>query len=362
MPPSPDRPAGPLSGLRLVEFAAIGPAPFAVMLLADLGVEVLRIDRNGAEWPDVPVVSRGRATLTLDLKQPADAAHAADIAAAADILVEGFRPGVMERLGLGPDALFARNPRLVYGRMTGWGQDGPIAGKAGHDINYIGLTGMLAMIARPGEVPVAPQNLLGDYGGGGLYLALGILAALLERERSGRGQVVDAAIVDGAASMLAPIIGMANAGLVPRRPEEGMLAGNALFYRAYRCADGRHLAVGSLEPRFRQQLADIIGVDRTVLEDPGNRAAVEEIFASRSREQWMTVFAGADCCVTPVLDLDETAADPHIAARAIFVDGEGGLQPAPAPRFSRTPGAIQPDGEAADRLAAWGVRPKDSGE
>ncbi len=355
MTPESDRPAGPLAGVRLVEFAAIGPAPFGVMLLADLGADVLRIGRADAEWPDVPVVSRGRATLTLDLKNPLDSAFAGRIAGTADVLVEGFRPGVMERLGLGPDVLLERNTRLIYGRMTGWGQEGPIAGKAGHDINYIGLTGMLAMLARNGEPPVAPQNLLGDYGGGGLYLALGIIAALYERERSGKGQVVDAAIVDGAVSMLAPILGMARTGLVPRDPGQGMLAGNKLYYRTYRCADGRDFAVGPLEPRFRRQFAAIIGVDPEILDDEANAQQIERIFASRDRGEWAAVFAEADCCATPVLDMEEAPDHPHLMSRSVFLQGADGPQPAPAPRFSRTPGAIQPDGDGAERLRAWGI-------
>lgn len=352
--------AGPLRGLRLVEFAGIGPAPFAVMLLADLGVEVVRIVRADADWPDLPIVSRGRATLTLDLKAAPDVAYARKVAAAADILVEGFRPGVMERLGLGPDALTPLNPRLVYGRMTGWGQSGSLARKAGHDLNYIGLSGLLATVTRDGAVPAAPLNLLGDYGAGGLYLALGILSALYERERSGVGQVIDAAIVDGAASLLAPIMGMVATGLMPAGPAEGMLGGGYPFYRAYACADGRHLAVGALEPRFRAQVAAVIGVPQHVLEDSAEAARIEAIFATRSRDEWVAAFADADCCVSPILDLDEAAADPHLVARDIYVGTREARQPAPAPRFSRTPGAIQPDGDAAARLAAWGVEPPES--
>jgi alpha-methylacyl-CoA racemase len=214
---------------------------------------------------------------------------------------------------------------------------------------------MLAMLGRPGEPPVAPQNLLGDYGGGGLYLAFGILAALYERERSGRGQVIDGAIVDGAASMLAPIMGMVAAGLMPRNPAEGMLAGRALFYRTYACADGRHLAVGALEPRFRKRLAEILGVAPAMLEDPENERAVEALFAARTRDEWVSAFAGVDCCVTPVLDLGEAAAHPQLAARGTFVAPGGVTQPSPAPRFSRTPGAIQGDGDAAQRLRDWGI-------
>lgn len=355
MPARPDGAAGPLKGLRLVEFAGIGPAPFAVMLLADLGVEVIRIDRAGAEWPEVPIVSRGRAKMMLDLKHEEDAACARDLVAAADILVEGFRPGVMERLGLGPDEMMRRNPRLVYGRMTGWGQTGSLAQEAGHDINYIGLTGMLASLGRDGAPPVAPLNLLGDYGAGGLYLALGILAAVYERERSGTGQVIDAAIVDGAASLFAPILGMIAAGLLPRNPAEGMLAGGHSFYRTYACADGRFLAVGALEPRFRACVADVIGVEAGALGDLSQAARIEAVFASRTRDEWLSAFAGTDCCVSPVLDPGDAVAHPHLAERGVFVGEGAGIEPAPAPRFSRTPGAIQPDGDAVRRLEAWGV-------
>lgn len=352
--------AGPLKGLRLVEFAAIGPAPFAVMLLADLGVEVVRIDRSETDWPDVPIVSRGRATTTLDLKGEVGRAHARDIVAAADILVEGFRPGVMERLGLGPDELLNLNPRLIYARMTGWGQEGPRARHAGHDINYIGLTGMLASLARDGAPPIAPLNLLGDYGAGGLYLVVGILAALHERDRSECGQVVDAAIVDGAASMFAPILGMMAAGLMSQNPAEGLLGGRHSFYRTFACADGRHLAVGSLEPRFRAQLAATIGIEPGALEDPDEAEWIETIFVTRTRDEWMSVFADVDCCVTPVLDLAEASVDSHLAARGTYVEAGGRLQPAPAPRFSRTPGAIQPTTAAGRRLRDWGIEPQGS--
>ena len=342
--------SGPLKGLRIVEFAAIGPAPFGVMLLADLGAEVLRIERSGATWPDVPIVSRGRASITLDLKSADGRKAAARLAQAADVVVEGFRPGVMERLGLGPDALRETNPGLIYARMTGWGQDGPLAQAAGHDLNYIGLTGMLAAITPPGEAPTAPQNLLGDYGAGGAYLAIGILAALVERQRSGEGQVVDAAIVDGAVSMFAPIMGMMAAGLLPRDPAEGMLAGRAPCYRTYRCADGRFLAVGSLEPQFQAILAEALGIA-----DLSDGPALEALFAQRTRDEWVAHLDGKDCCVSPVLAGDEAGAHPHLVARGAFVSEGGIVQPAPAPRFSRTPGAVPPDRSAAALLAAWGV-------
>jgi alpha-methylacyl-CoA racemase len=332
------------------------------MLLADLGAEVLRIERVGAHWPDVPIVTRGRATMRLDLKAPEECETALEILAAADVAVEGFRPGAMERLGLGPVEALERNPRLIYARMTGWGQEGPLASSAGHDLNYVGLTGMLAILARKGEPPVAPQNLLGDYGGGSLYLVIGILAALLERERSGRGQVVDAAIVDGAVSMLAPIMGMVAAGLLPGDPAEGMLAGHAPAYRTYACADGRFIAVAPLEPAFRRQLTDRLGLAPDALDDPAQSQAVEALFASRTRDAWAGFFEGSDCCVTPVLDLAEAPRHPQLAGRASFVESEGLLQPSAAPRFSRTPGEVPRAGDPAALLQRWGVaagRPAD---
>ncbi len=344
-----DRP-GPLQGLRIVEFAGIGPAPFGVMLLADLGAEILRIERAGATWPDVPIVSRGRASITLDLKDHAGREAALRISRAADVVVEGFRPGVMERIGLGPETLCAENPRLIYARMTGWGQDGPLANAAGHDINYIGLTGMLAAIAAPGEAPVPAQNFLGDYGAGGTYLALGILAALFERQRSGQGQVIDAAIVDGSISMLAPLMGLMTAGLVPPDPAEGVLAGRASFYRTYACADGRFVAVGALEPQFQATLSDALGVS-----DLSDGAALAAVFATRTRDDWMALLDGKDCCVSPVLDGNEAQAHPHLRARDAFVTAGGIVQPAAAPRFSRTPGAVPAERSAAALLSAWGL-------
>ncbi len=341
---------GPLKDLRVVEFSGIGPAPFGIMLLADLGAEVLRIERSDAIWPDVPIVSRGRASLALDLKSDEGLATAIQIVEAADAIVEGFRPGVMERIGLGPDVLMARNPRLIYARMTGWGQSGPLARTAGHDINFVGLTGMLATIGEPGSPPVAPQNFLGDYGSGGTYLALGILAALYERQRSGLGQIVDAAIVDGSVSMLAPIMGMIAAGLLPVDPADGMLAGRAPQYRTYACADGRFLAVGALEPQFQSALAKALGID-----DVTKPGILEALLLTRTRDAWVETLAGTDCCVSPVLDLSEARAHPHLVDRKAFIRRDDLDQPAPAPRFSRTPGAV-PEGCNADSLlAGWGV-------
>jgi len=339
---------GPLSGVRIVEFAGIGPAPFAVMLLADMGASVVRIERAGSEWPDVPIVSRGRASLTLDLRVPTDLALAREAIKAADVLVEGFRPGVMERLGLGPETVAALNPGLVYGRMTGWGQTGPRSSTAGHDINYIAITGMLSGVGGR-----APLNLLGDYAGGGAYLAMGILAALFERGESGMGQVIDAAIVDGAASMMAPILGMIAAGVMASDPSHSILAGDAPYYRTYLCADGGLIAVGPLEPRFRRIMTDSLGLAPGAADINGE--ALERLFLLKSRAEWAALFDGTDACVSPVLDVAEAAQESHLKERATYVQGPHGLEPAPAPRFSRTPGAIAPLEDGRTRLRQWGV-------
>lgn len=346
---------GPLAGIRVVEFAGIGPGPYAVMLLADLGAEVLRISRSGSVWPDVPVVSRGRADLLLDLKSADDRARALDAIAAADIVVEGFRPGVMERLGLGPAEAQARNPGIIYARMTGWGQEGPLAPTGGHDINYIAITGALSLLSQKGAPPTAPLNLLGDYAGGSLFLMIGVLAALVERQRSGLGQVIDAAIVDGAASLTSGIIGMAAAGLLDPEPSRSMLAGDASFYRTYRCADGKDVAVGPLEAGFRKILAERLGVPLNDFDGDQDAASakIAAIFASQPRDHWAALFEGSDACLSPVLSMEEARSYPHIRDRAAYVEHDGVMQPAPAPRFSRTPGAIAPtrDGEAV--LKGW---------
>ena len=346
---------GPLAGVRIIEFASIGPAPFAVMLLADLGAEVVRVRRAGSEWPEIPIVTRGRSTLDLDLKSEGGRNDATSLAGAADILIEGYRPGVMERLGLGPDRLLQLNPRLIYGRMTGWGQRGPLSASAGHDLNFVGLAGMLEMLAPKSHPPRAPQNLLGDYAGGGLYLALGALAALHEREKSGRGQVIDAAIIDGCASLLAPILGMVAAEVLPHDPSQGMLAGDASYYRTYACSDGRFIAVAALEKRFRDELAKGLGVAVETFESASGATELEAIFASRPRDEWVELFASRDCCVTPVLELDEARFHPHNLARSNFVGTGESWQPAPAPRFSRTPVSLPSDVDALDRLQEWGI-------
>jgi len=353
---------GPLAGIRVVEFAGIGPGPYCGQLLADMGAEVLAIDRAGGAGPRNPVNDRGKARRTLDLRTDDGRQAALACLARADVLVEGFRPGVMERLGLGPDAVHAINPRLVYGRMTGWGQDGPLARSAGHDITYLALTGALAAIGPADRPPPPPLNLVGDFGGGALFLAFGIAAALVERERSGRGQVIDAAIVDGVASTMGLFAGLAAGGALSLDRERSLLGGAAPFYRTYACADGRYLAVGALEPRFLRELlerigaeADLLDVQGDVAEWPGWSERLAAIFATRTREEWAGLLEGSDACAAGVLALDEAAGHPHLAARGTYAERDGVLHPAPAPRFSRTPGAIT-DGEDADALLArWGV-------
>jgi alpha-methylacyl-CoA racemase len=362
---------GPLAGYRVLEFAGIGPGPFCAMLLGDLGAEVVRIDR-----PDGPpgggptdIIGRGRRSIGLDLKQPAQHAAALRLIASADALIEGFRPGVMERLGLGPAECLGRNPRLIYGRMTGWGQDGPLAQAAGHDINYIALTGALWAIGRPEERPVPPLNLVGDYGGGGMLLALGLLAALLSAQKTGQGQVVDAAMVDGAALLMAPIYAMLARGRWANARGANMLDGAAPWYDTYECADGRFLAVGPIEPQFFAVLCQRLGLDPARFHDrmdpaawPALRAELAAIFLGRPRDDWAALFDGTDACVAPVLDLAEAPTHPHNQARATFLHDHGVVQPAPAPRFSGTPAAPpkpapKRGADTAAVLADWGFTP-----
>ncbi|TGD93058.1 CaiB/BaiF CoA transferase family protein [Methylobacterium nonmethylotrophicum] len=341
---------GPLAGLRIVEFAGIGPGPFAAMLLADMGADVVRLDRPGGADPySKNVVARGRPSVTVDLKDPGDVAGTHALLERADALVEGFRPGVMERLGLGPDVVLARNPRLVYGRMTGWGQDGPLATTAGHDITYMAVTGALAAIG-PAERPVPPLNLVGDYGGGSLYLVAGLLAGLLSAGRTGRGQVVDAAICDGAASLMAMFSELSSQGRWSDRREANLLDGGAPWYRTYACRDGRHVAIGPLEPQFYALFRRLTGLDADPDFDrrddpavwPVLRRKLEALFLEKSRDEWCGLLEGTDACVAPVLTLGEAGDHPHLAARRTFVDIGGTVQPAPAPRFSATPSAIRP--------------------
>ncbi|WP_330460837.1 CaiB/BaiF CoA transferase family protein [Streptomyces sp. NBC_00820] len=342
---------GPLHGVRVVELAGIGPGPFAAMLLADLGADVVRVDRPGGPGlgidPAHDVTNRNKRSVIVDLKTPDGPARVLDLAERADILVEGYRPGVAERLGIGPEACHARNPRLVYGRMTGWGQDGPLAERAGHDVAYIAVTGALGMTGRPDEPPAFPANLLGDYAGGSLYLVVGVLAALHHARESGAGQVVDAAIVDGTAHLSAMIHGMLAAGAWQDRRGANLLDGGCPYYGTYETGDGLYMAVGALEPQFYAEFLRLLD-----LEDLASaqldwarwgelREALAARFKSRTRAEWTAVFEGSDACVAPVLSLREAPHHPHLAARGTFTDHGGITQPAPAPRFSATPTAVR---------------------
>jgi alpha-methylacyl-CoA racemase len=352
-PESTGRASGPLTGFRIVEFAGIGPGPFACMMLADMGADVVTLDRVGAKKNLKSVAGRGRKVVELDLKDKAAVAEVIELLGHADALIEGFRPGVMERLGLGPDVVLARNPRLVYGRMTGWGQEGPLAQAAGHDINYISVTGALAAIGTP-ERPVPPLNLVGDFGGGALYLVVGVLAALLEASKSGKGQVVDAAMCDGAASLMSMFFDMAAAGRWTDQRETNFLDGGAHFYGVYECACGNFISIGSIEPQFYALLRKLAGLsdaefdaqmDRTAW--PGLKEKLVSVFKSKSREEWCRIMEGSDVCFAPILTMTEAPNHPHMAARNVFVNRHGITQPAPAPRFSRTPSVIR-ESAAAD--------------
>ena len=363
---------GPLSGLRIIELAGIGPGPMCAMLLADLGATVLRIDRPepaelGLKRPlKYDLLLRSRKSIALDLKNPRAIEAALSLIARADALIEGFRPGVTERLGLGPEVCLKRNPRLVYGRMTGWGQSGPLAHTAGHDLGYIAITGVLHAIGRQGAPPSIPLNLIGDYAGGSLYLALGILAAMIEARGSGQGQVVDAAIVDGTASLATTFFGMLAAGML--NPERGANAtdSGSHFYDVYECADGQWLSVGPIERKFYTVLLGVLEIDPSEVGpqmDPANWPRAKSIlaakFRTRTRDQWAELFANTDACVAPVLRWDEAARHPHLAARGTFVEVDGVVQPAPAPRFSRTvpqepdaPAAVTPE-NTISALEGW---------
>ena len=365
---------GPLRGVRVVELASIGPGPHAAMTLADLGADVIRVERPGgtlsAVARDKDVLTRGRPSVAMDLKDARAAGVVLDLVATADVLIEGMRPGVAERLGVGPADCLARNPRLVYGRMTGWGQEGPLAQRAGHDIDYIAVSGSLHGLGRAGGPPQFPQNLLGDFAGGSAYLVIGVLAALLEARTSGQGQVVDAAIVDGTAHLNAMLAGLIAGGAWREERGQNLLDSGAPFYDVYETADGRHMAVGAIEPQFYAELLDGLGLvdpapDRS---DPGNWPALREAIAARFRErtqqEWTRVFEGTDACVSPVLPLTEAARHPHLAARHTYVDRGGVVQPAPAPRFSRTPAALGsppslPGQHSREALQAWGVEDVD---
>jgi alpha-methylacyl-CoA racemase len=345
--------SGPLAGVRVVEMAALGPAPYGVMLLADLGADVVRVDR--AADGEVKVgfeatmtgLSRGRRSIAVDLKTEAGRDVVRRLVASADVLVEGWRPGVAERLGLGPDDLREVNPRLVYARTTGWGQEGPLASTAGHDIGYAAIAGTLHTVGRADGPPPPPVNYLADFGGGGTFLAIGVLAALVERARSGQGQVVDTAMVDGAASQTAFLHGLLAMGAWTDEREANLLDGAAPFYDTYTCRDGRYLAVGAIEPQFFAALCAGLGLDPAEFPQhdraswPDQKARIAAVIATRDRDEWAEVFADTDACVAPVLSLTEAPDHPHNLARGTFVEVDGVRQPAPAPRFSRTPGSVQ---------------------
>ncbi len=361
--------SGPLVGLKVLEFGAIGPVPFCAMLLADLGADVVRIDRKGgAKISRFDVTFRGRRSVAMDLKSPAAAEACLKLVERCDVLIEGFRPGVMERLGLAPEIALARNPRLIYGRMTGWGQTGPYAASAGHDINYVAMSGALHAIG-PAERPVPPLNLVGDYGGGSLYLAFGVVAALLHARDTGQGQVIDCAMVDGATSLMAQMYGLHAAGAWHDRREVNVIDGGSHFYNAYQCADGEWISFAAAEPQFYAILRDKAGLEDPDFDGqmdaarwPALKAKVAAVIAGRTRAEWRAVFDGTDACFAPVLSLAEAPSDPVNQARQAFVEIDGVPQPAVAPRFSRTPGAVQgPPAKAGthnhEALSDWGFDP-----
>jgi alpha-methylacyl-CoA racemase len=367
--------SGPLAGYRVIEIAGIGPGPFAAMLLADMGAEVIRIERAGAVRGPAPeaahpdILRRGRRNIAIDLKHPDGVATLLDLVERADALIEGFRPGVMERLGVGPAVCLERNPKLVFGRMTGWGQDGPYSLAAGHDINYIALAGALAHFGRAGQPPTPPMNMVGDFGGGGMFLAFGVVCALLEVGRSGEGQVVDTAMVDGTATLMTMFWTMTQSGLHDgSRRGVNMLDTGAHFYDVYECADGEYVSIGSIEPQFYSELMRLTGLsddpefaaqmDRSRW--PALKVRLTEIFGSKTREEWCTIMEHSDVCFAPVLRMDEAARHPHNVERGTFVEIDGVMQPAPAPRFSRTEATIDRppahDGQhTVEVLRDWGL-------
>ncbi|MGH9132738.1 MAG: CaiB/BaiF CoA transferase family protein [Ilumatobacteraceae bacterium] len=367
--------AGPLNGVRIIELAGIGPGPFAAMLLADMGADVVRVERAQAvrgPAPDTPhadVLQRGRRNVAIDLKHPEGVATVLDLVAGADALIEGFRPGVTERLGVGPTECLARNPRLVYGRMTGWGQDGPLAQAAGHDINYISLAGALAHFRRAGAAPVPPLNMVGDFGGGGMFLAFGVVCGLLEAARSGAGQVVDAAMVDGAAVLMSMFWAFRSTPLFDEHaPGTNLLDTGAHFYDVYECSDGSYISIGSIEPQFYAELLRITGLtddpEFAVQNDksrwPDLKQRIAALFKTRTRAEWCELMEATEVCFAPVLTMSEAAEHPHNVARSTFVERAGTVQPAPAPRFSRTSPELErlpahAGQHTFDVLADWGI-------
>jgi alpha-methylacyl-CoA racemase len=368
---------GVLSGYRVIELAGIGPAPMCAMLLSDMGADVVRIDRLADAGLGVQVqtkyglLNRGRRSVALDLKRPEATDTVMRMVEKADALIEGFRPGVMERLGLGPDLCLKRNPKLVYGRMTGWGQEGPLAQAAGHDINYIALAGALYSIGRRGEAPVPPLNLVGDFGGGALYLALGVVAGILEARKSGKGQVVDVAMVDGVASLMTAIYGMHGAGIWTNERGTNILDTGAHYYDVYETRDGKHISVGSIETKFYEELLERSGLKNEELPRQNDRPSwprmkerLKALFLTKTRDEWCKIMEGTDICFAPVLSMEEAPQHPHNQLRGTFVVQDGVTQPAPAPRFSRTPSAIQcppavPGEHTEQALRDWGLSSAD---
>lgn len=362
---------GPLRGLKVIELAGIGPAPYACMLLGDLGAEILRLERPRGSLSGVlggyDVLSRGRRTVAIDLKAPGARGLVLDLVTEADVLVEAFRPGVAERLGLGPADCREANPRLVYARMTGWGQEGPLANRVGHDINYASITGAIAAVGEKGRKPVPPLNLVADFGGGSMFCVMGILAALVERQSSGEGQVIDVAMVDGVSSLLSMAHGQRAAGMMPDARGSSLLDGGSPYYDTYRCADGEYVSVGAIEPQFFHALKETLELpDLPEQNDhaswPKMRQMLAEKFATKTRDEWTEIFEGVDACVAPVLWLSEAQRHPHLVARNTLVDVGGVTHPNAAPRFSRTPGEIgaAPRPPGADTVAAltdWGIDP-----
>jgi alpha-methylacyl-CoA racemase len=357
---------GPLAGFRIVEFAGIGPAPMATMLFADLGADVIRVDRLSPSGLGIGMptrfglLHRGRPSVAIDLKHKDGIALAGDLIDKADALIEGFRPGTMERLGLGPQEALARNPRLVYGRMTGWGQTGPLSQAAGHDLNYLALTGALAAIGRAGSKPTPPLNLAADFGGGALYLAFGIACAMVEAQRSGKGQVVDAAMTEGAASLMTAFYGMYAAGLHKLERGTNLLDSGSAIYEVYECADGRFISIAPIELKFREVLFERLGLPYTTDDGAALRTRLEKLFKTRTRDEWCSLLEGTDACFAPVLTIAEAPHHPHNVARGSFIEIDGVVQPGPAPRFSRTPaGHPSPPrglGEGSRAaLADWGI-------
>ena len=367
--------AGPLNGYKIIEIAGIGPGPFAAMLLADMGAEVVRVDRAGAvrgPAPDSPhfdVLLRGRKNVAIDLKHPDGVAALLTLVESADALIEGFRPGVMERLGIGPDVCLARNPKLVFGRMTGWGQEGPYSQAAGHDINYISLAGALAHFGRAGQAPVPPLNMVGDFGGGGMFLAYGVVCALLEAQRSGQGQVVDTAMVDGTAVLMSMFWAFSAIGMHDANARgTNLLDTGAHFYDVYRCSDGEYVSIGSIEPQFYAELLRLTGLDGDEAfaaqmdraQWPALKDRLTEVFATKTRAEWCELMEATDVCFAPVLTMNEAAAHPHNIERNTFIDVAGTVQPAPAPRFSRTTAEVtrppaHPGQHTREVFQAWGV-------